>query len=395
MKLESLDQQRVRLGIVGFGAQGSTYGRFVAAGRIPSVEVTAVADIDSSRLKLAEELLPQARRFDSFAEMINSNSVDAVVISTPHYLHPEMAAVSLQQGIHTLVEKPVGVYAKQVEALNDVANRNPHARFAAMFNQRVNPLYQFLKEEIDSGALGELRRFTWNITNWWRPQGYFDQSDWRATWGGEGGGILVNQVPHQLDLLQWLFGLPKSVFSKVGYGLYRDIAVEDEVVAVFDYGDGVTGTVTTCTHDLVGTDRFEILLEQGKIAITDSRRVSIWRLTEPERELSRSFDKSRARQIFSGEFDAASHWEYSEHEFTSQWGDQHCQVIENFARGVLDGSPLVARGQEGIGGVRLANAIHLSSWLGREVATLGTEDEFLKLLNDRIVAEGKFGSRPS
>ena len=213
--------------------------------------------------------------------MLDSGDVDAVVTCVPHYLHPEMGIAALRHGIHALVEKPAGVYTKQVKELNAFAATNPELTFAIMFNQRNNPLYQRIKEIVDNGEIGAIRRTNWIITTWWRPQGYYDQSAWRATWGGEGGGVLVNQAPHQLDLWQWICGIPQSVYAKVAYGFRRNIAVEDEVTAVLDYGDGATGVFVTAVHDLVGTDRFEILGDKGKIVVEDSKTATVTRLTKP------------------------------------------------------------------------------------------------------------------
>ena len=218
--------------------------------------------------------------------MLESGDVDAVVTCVPHYLHPQMGIAALGRGIHALVEKPAGVYTKQVRELNACAATRPELTFAIMFNQRNNPLYRAIKDLVDSGAIGQIRHSSWLITTWWRPQGYYDQSSWRATWGGEGGGVLVNQAPHQLDLWQWICGVPQSVYAKVAYGFRRNIAVEDEVTALVDYGDGVTGVFVTATHDLVGTDRFEILGDSGKIVVENSLTATITRLRKPERELS-------------------------------------------------------------------------------------------------------------
>ena len=173
----------------------------------------------------------------------------------PPYVHPEMAIAALQRNIHALVEKLAGVYTKQVSELNAVAANKPELTFAMMFNQRMNPLCQSIKKIIDAGQIGDIRHISWIITTWWRPQGYYDQSAWRAAWGGEGGGILVNQAPHQLDLWQWICGMPQSVYAKVAFGFRRNISVEDEVTAVVDYGGGATGVLVAATHDLVGTDR--------------------------------------------------------------------------------------------------------------------------------------------
>jgi predicted dehydrogenase len=291
------------------------------------------------------------------------------------------------------VEKPAGVYSKQVAELNAVAAAHPQVTFALMFNQRSNPLYMRLKQIIDAGEIGDVLRSNWIITTWWRPQGYYDQSSWRATWGGEGGGVLVNQAPHQLDLWQWLCGVPKSVYAKAAFGFRRDIAVEDEVTALVDYGDGATGVFVTATHDLVGTDRLEILGTAGKIVVEGSKVATVTRLSKPERELSASMDMADVMKLFMGQSDTSSLYTQETIEFPSAWGTQHVDVLENFAGAILDGTPLIASGAEGITGVRLANAIHLSSWTGREVPLDFDEDEFLGELNARIEAEGKYAQR--
>ena len=300
--------------------------------------------------------------------MLESGHVDAIVTCVPHFLHPEMGIETLKRNIHALVEKPAGVYTKQVKELNEFAASKPELSFGIMFNQRNNPLYKKLKEIVDNGEIGKIRRTNWIITNWWRPQGYYNSSEWRATWGGEGGGVLVNQAPHQLDLWQWICGVPKSVYSKVAYGFRRDIAVEDEVTAVVDYGDGATGVFVTATHDIVGTDRFEILGDQGKIVVEDSKAATVTRLDKPEREISDSHGHGRRPQALHGRAEPRRVCTPPRSSSSSpSWGGQHAGVLENFAANILDGTPLLAPGSDGINGVRLANAIHLSSWTGKEV----------------------------
>jgi predicted dehydrogenase len=325
--------------------------------------------------------------------MLDSGDVDAVVTCVPHYLHPEMGIEALRRNIHALVEKPAGVYTKQVKELNAFAETKPELTFAIMFNQRNNPLYQKLKEIVDGGALGTIRHTSWIITTWWRPQGYYEQSAWRATWGGEGGGVLVNQAPHQLDLWQWICGIPQSVYAKVAYGFRRDIAVEDEVTAVVDYGDGATGVFITAVHDLVGTDRFEILGDNGKIVVDNSLTATVTWLKKPERELSEGMDMQDVMKLFTGQLNTENLYSSEVIEFESQWGAQHTGVMENFAANILDGTPLIAPGSDGINGVRLANAIHLSSWTGKAVSLDFDEDEYLAELNKRIREEGKFPMR--
>ncbi|MEO8907654.1 MAG: Gfo/Idh/MocA family oxidoreductase, partial [Microbacteriaceae bacterium] len=362
-------------------------------GLVPNMTLAAIVDIDEAKARVAAETYPAVPFFSDYIDLLDSGLVDAIVTTVPHYLHPEMGMAALSRGIHALLEKPAGVYTKQVAELNAYAASKPELTFGIMFNQRNNPLYKRLKEIVDNGEIGAIRRSNWIITNWWRPQGYYDQSAWRATWGGEGGGVLVNQAPHQLDLWQWICGVPEKVFSKVAYGFRRNIAVEDEVTAVADYGDGVTGVFVTATHDLVGTDRFEILGDAGKIVVENSKTATVTRLKKPERELSDSMDTDDVMKLFMGQLDAGELYTTEVVEFDSAWGAQHAGVLENFAANILDGTPLIAPGSDGIKGVRLANAIHLSSWLGTEVSLDFDEDEFLELLNARIRDEGKYPER--
>jgi predicted dehydrogenase len=385
--------EKVRLGIVGLGTQGSTYAQFLVEGLVPNMVLGAIADTDPAKAATAAERHPTVPFFADHVALLESGTVDAVVTTVPHYLHPQIGIDALSRDIHVLVEKPAGVYTKQVAELNAFAATKPRLTFAIMFNQRNNPLYRRLKQIVDAGEIGAIRRSNWIITTWWRPQGYYDQGAWRATWGGEGGGVLVNQAPHQLDLWQWICGVPKSVYAKVAYGFRRDIAVEDEVTVIADYGDGVTGVFVTATHDLVGTDRFEILGDNGKIVVDGSKTATVTRLKRPERELSESMSLADVSRIFAGELDSDAYFTTETIEFDSAWGGQHIGVLENFAANILNGTPLLAPGSDGIVGVRLANAIHLSSWLGTEIPLDFNEDRYLELLNERIRAEGQFPER--
>ena len=385
--------REVRLGIVGYGAQGSVYARMIAEGQVPGMALGAVADRNPQRRESVALEHPDTPRYASHEELIASGQVDAVVTTLPHYDHPAVAIAALDAGLHVLVEKPAAVYTKQVRELIEAAEAKPELTFAIMFNQRTNPLYRRIKEIVDAGEIGAIRRSTWTITTWWRPQGYYEQSAWRATWGGEGGGVLVNQAPHQLDLWQWICGVPKSVFAKAGFGFRRDIAVEDEVTAVADYGDGVTGVFITATHDLVGTDRLEILGDAGKVVVDGSSVATVTRLSKDEVDISASIAPEDVRKMFRGEMHLEQYQEVEEISFDSAWGSQHGEVLRNFAAHILDGEPLLAPGADGMHGVRLANAIHLSAWLGKEVPIDFDEDLYLAELNQRIRAEGTFAER--
>ena len=265
--------------------------------------IGAICDTDPAKAELAAAEYPDVPFYDDYIAMLDSGDVDAVVTCVPHYLHPEMGIDALSSATSTPSwrSRPASTPSRSGSSTRS-PRRKPELTFAIMFNQRNNPLYQRLKEIVDDGEIGSIRRTNWIITNWWRPQGYYDQSEWRATWGGEGGGVLVNQAPHQLDLWQWICGVPKSVYAKVAYGFRRDIAVEDEVTALVDYGNGATGRLrhrrrTTSS----GTDRFEILGDQGKIVVENSKTATVTRLKKPERELSDGMDMDDVMKLFMGE----------------------------------------------------------------------------------------------
>ena len=389
-----MTEKNVRLGIIGFGAQGTTYAGFIADGRVEGMSLGAICDIDAEKKALAAEKHPGVPFYEDYIAMLDSGDVDAVVTAVPHFDHPELTITAIGKGIHTLTEKPAGIYTTQVEEMNSFAAEHPETTFAIMFNQRTNPVYTDLKALIDSGELGALRHTSWIITSWWRPQGYYDQSEWRATWGGEGGGVLVNQAPHQLDLWQWLAGTPKKVFAKLAFGFQRDIATEDEVNAIVDFGEGVTGHFMTSTNDLVGTDRLEMLFDQGKVVVDKSSTVTITRLKQPERELSEQMSMQDVARLFRGELDSSEVYTTEEKTYESVWGKQHIDVLTNFAAHINHGTELIADGAEGINGVRLASGMQLSAWTGREIDLVDyPAEEYLAELNQRIEAEGKFHTR--
>lgn len=394
--------KKVRLGIIGLGQQGGFYtslltGKQISPSGMPQLnqvfdqlEVGAFCDIDPKKIKRVQELFPEIPVYSDYIEMLDSGNVDAIVTTVPHYLHPEMGIAALNRNIHTLLEKPAGVYTKQVHDVIKVAASKPELTFGVFFNQRMNPLYQRLKEIIDKGEIGNIRRTNWIITTWYRPQAYYDMSAWRATWKGEGGGVLVNQAPHQIDLLQWLCGMPKKVYSNIKYGYKRNIAVEDEVTALFDYENGATGVFITCTHDLMGTDRLEIFGDKGKIVVENSKIAQVTRLKKSEEKINA--ETSTLEQVFKlmtgGAMGQNSEMMETETiEFDSGWGAQHADILKNFAANIIDKTPLIAPGSDGVKGVRLANAIHLSSWLGKAVDIDFDEDVFLKKLNEHIAKE--------
>jgi UDP-N-acetyl-2-amino-2-deoxyglucuronate dehydrogenase len=385
--------ERVRLGIVGAAAQGTFYAELITQGRVPLMTVGAMSGRSPATGALIAERFPDVAFFTDATELMDSGAVDAVVTTVPHYLHPQLAIDGMRRGLHVLVEKPLGVYTKQVQQMLDVAAATPGVRLAAMFNQRANPLYARIKGILASGEIGDLRRATWIATNWFRPQSYYDSSPWRGTWGGEGGGVLVNQAAHQMDLWHWLCGAPRTVWSKVSFGFAHNIDVEDDVTAVFDYGRAGTGVFITGTHDMMGTDRLEILADAGKIVVDDSRVATIHRLKRPMQEYSRTMDAAAIQRLVRQDLDWSQYRTTELIDAHAPHGTDHCAVLENFARAILYDEPLLAPAGEGMGAVRLSNAILLSAWQGRKVPYDFDDDEFLAELNQRVAQEGRFPLR--
>lgn len=378
--------ENVRYGVIGIGNMGTSHSGWLAGGKIPGATLTAVCDIDEKRRAWAKENLPEVAVFEDYKELLDSSLVDAVIIAVPHYLHPEMAIESLKRNINTMVEKPAGVYASQIREMNAEAEKHPDVKFAMMFNQRTNPLYQKVKEILDAGTIGELRRVTWIITSWWRTQKYYDSSAWRATWAGEGGGVLVNQAPHQLDLLQWLCGMPSLMEAHLKYGSHRDITVEDDVTAYFEYPNGATGTFITCTHDALGTDRLEIHGDNGKIIITDSKCVTVKKMDKPEDVWNHELDFRQMLALVKGQTQQKLYTEET-FECPENWDQQHIDVLINFTNAIAKGEKLIAPGAEGIKAVEIANAMFLSDWLGHAV-TIPVDDElFYEKLQEKVQEE--------
>ncbi|MBD2860937.1 MULTISPECIES: Gfo/Idh/MocA family protein [Paenibacillus] len=364
---------RVRIGIVGIGNMGTAHARYVSGGEINGAELAAVCDISADRLRWAKEQFGEAlHTFESVDAMLDSGTVDAILICNLHFDHPSTAMKAFARGIHVLCEKPAGVYTKQVREMNEAAAASG-VKFAMMFNQRTIPLYKKLKDLIDSGELGEIRRTNWIITNWYRSQSYYDSGKWRATWAGEGGGVLLNQCPHQLDLWQWTVGmLPSRVRAFCSFGKYRDIEVEDEVTAYVEYPNGATGVFITTTAEAPGTNRLEVTGERGKIVIEDGK-LTFWRLRVSEPEFN---------QTFKGAFGQPECWKCDVPVSTDS--KAHKAITQNWVDSIRTGVNLIAPGEEGIRGLTLSNAMYLSAWTDGWVELPLDEDRFHELLQERI-----------
>lgn len=362
---------KVRLGIIGAGNMGSGHIQNILAGKTPLIELTAVADRREDRRQWVKDTVAgDVRVFQEGDELIDSGICDAVLIAVPHYQHPVLAVRAFEAKLHVMCEKPAGVYTKAVKEMNEAAEKSGRV-FGMMFNQRTNCLYRKMHEMVTGGELGNIKRVNWIITDWYRTQIYYDSGDWRATWEGEGGGVLLNQCPHQLDLLQWICGLPKTVQAFCHEGKWHDIEVEDDVTAYMEFENGATGVFITTTGDAPGTNRFEVSGELGKL-VCENDTLKFWKLAQNEREFCLTakggFDKPECTEI-----DVETDGENL----------QHVGVLNAFAGKILNGTPLVADGSEGIRGLTLSNAMHLSSWLKQPVELPLDEELFLQELDKR------------
>lgn len=334
----------VRMGILGVGSMGSNHARMIREGRVPGMVLGGVCDRKSEAMQSFSEV----SQFRDPGEMFASGLVDAVLIATPHYDHTPLGIAALEAGMHVLVEKPISVHKADAGKLIAAYDPAKGKVFAAMFNQRTDPRYRKLKSMIESGELGEVRRIHWAITDWFRSESYYRSGGWRATWGGEGGGVLLNQCPHQLDLWQWLFGMPSAVTAICQNGRFHDIEVEDAVTALLEYESGTTGVFTTTTGEAPGENRLSIATDRGLIVVGKSGLH--FRRTESSVQ---EFIKTTP-----GRFEGPPVWEI-EIPVIGQ-GEQHLGILKNFVQAIRGEADLLAPAADGIQSVELANAMILS-----------------------------------
>lgn len=365
---------KIRLGMIGIGNMGSAHANNLKAGKCPEIELVAIADNNPERLAWAKEqgFGEQVHYFESAEEMLDSGLIDSCLVAIPHYEHATYAIKCMQRGIHVMVEKPAGVYTKQAREMNEEAEKHPDVVFGMMFNQRTNCVYRKLRELVKSGDYGQIRRTNWIITDWYRPQCYYDSGNWRATWSGEGGGVLLNQCPHQLDLWQWICGMPIKVDAHMQFGKWHDIEVEDDVTTYVEYENGATGVFITTTGDAQGSNRFEIQMDKAKFVVEhDKLMMTEYEMTEQEwsKTATDPFSTVPAK-TFEVETDGEN--------------PQHPGVLNAWADAILHSGKLVAEGKEGIYGLTLSNAMHLSAFLGRPVEIPFDEELYYEELMKRV-----------
>lgn len=341
--MKKATKAKVRIGIIGIGGMGSSHAKMLLANKIPDAVLAAVCDIDPKRF----EAFPDTPHWTDSNALLKAGVVDAVIIATPHYGHTTIGIAALKAGLHVLVEKPISVHKADAQRLIDT-KRNKNQVFAAMFNQRTDPRYRWIKQHLDSGDFGRINRINWIITDWFRSQAYYDNGAWRATWAGEGGGVLLNQCPHQLDLWYWMFGMPTSIRAFCQRGRFHDIEVEDDVTAYMQYANGANGVFITTTGEAPGTNRLAVSTENARI-IVDGMTITIDRNLVPITTYSHTTKESFVCPETIKETVT----------FKNN-GEQHLGIITNFAATIRGEAKLIAPAVEGINSVELANAMILS-----------------------------------
>ena len=367
--------QKVRLGIIGYGKMGSGHAAQILSAKIPRLTLTAVAVNSLAR----RPTLSGVKVFSNPTTLLKSGLVDAVLIATPHPSHAPLALAALKAGLHVLLEKPIAVHKAEALRLMAAARRRPQQVFGAVFNQRTNPYFRKIRDLVRGGSFGTVRRINWTITNWFRPEAYYQSSDWRATWAGEGGGVLLNQCPHNLDLLQWMTGMPARVRAHCHFGRYHDIEVEDDVSAYLEYKDGAHAVFIASTGEAPGTNRLEIAADGGRI-VCEHDMLQLVRNAVPAPVFSRT---SREYFLAPGTTE--------EKIMGLGLGGQHSEILTNFTAAILDGVPLIAPAVEGIHSLELANAMLLSAWTDQTVELPLNAALYEKWLRRKIAAGRKPG----
>lgn len=364
----------IRVGIIGTGNMGSNHLKRFMEGKIKNAKVTALCDINRERMyRFKDQLDEDVQYYENASDLIHSGNVDGVIIATPHYDHPVIAIEAFNAGLHVLCEKPAGVYTKNVREMNEAAKKSGKA-FQVNFVLRTEDAFKKIKEMMDHNELGKIKRIVWIITDWYRTQGYYNSGTWRATWAGEGGGTLLNQNPHQLDLLQWIGGMPKRVRASCYCGKNRDIEVEDEATAYFEYENGAVGLYMTSVSEFPGTNRLEIAGDRGKL-VYENDKITFYRTTVSEEEYNKDLTRT---------FGAIPMWKCDVEYTTEDPEDRLPKMINNWVDAALNGTELIAPGEEGINSLLISNAIYLSSWNDNWVEIPFDEDEFYDKLQERI-----------
>ena len=374
-------QNKIRFAVVGVGNIGSAHAATLYGGKVKGAVLAALCDVSDAVKARCAESYPDVPFYSDVEDLLSSD-VDAVIISVPHPMHAKLAIRAFEKGKHVLTEKPMDIALSRGRQMAEAAQKSGRL-FGIMFNQRTGNLFQKARELVQSGALGQLKRSVWIITNWYRTQAYYDSGAWRATWNGEGGGVLMNQCPHQLDLWQWICGMPVSVTAFCEEGKYHRIEVEDNATILAKFQNGADGVFITTTGEYPGTNRLEISGSLGKLVL-ENGSLKWWHLGQDERQYCFEAGESTPKP------------ELTCTEFTQEKINGHCAILQNFTNALRFGEPLLAPGVDGLNQLAIQNAAYLSAWKGCTVHLPFDDGEYDALLGARQASAAKphTGSTP-
>ncbi len=371
--------EQIKVGIIGIGNMGSAHARNMH--QVKTAKLTAVCDINPKAFdRISEEIRKDITCYESTAEFFAKSGCQLVIIAVPHYAHPDLAIAAMNAGMNFIVEKPICVHKADAERLLAECAKHPELAKACMFNQRTRNAHKKIKQLIEDGHLGKINRINWIITDWFRAQSYYDSGDWRASWRGEGGGVLTNQCPHQLDLWQWLFGMPDMVSAHVHYGKFHDIEVEDYVNAYMEYKNGATGNFITTTGEAPGTNRLEIAAERGRLIFENGK------ITFKRNEI----ESTQFIRENNGGFGVPECWDCEIPYFPDSADRvEHMRVLANVIDHIQNKAELVSPVEEGINGVELGNAMMLSDWTKGPVTLPIDSKQHLGFL-EKLIATSRY-----
>ena len=364
----------MKTAIIGVGNMGSTYARMIMNKEIEGLELAAITRVKGiyreMLLGAIEAGLPVFESADLLLEAVEKGELklDAVIVATPHYAHEKITVRALRAGLHVLCDKPSGVYSRQARLMNEASAESGKV-YGMIFHQRTFPIYRKIHELVHSKTYGELKRVNWIVTNWYRPNLYYSSSPWRATWKQDGGGVLLNQCPHNLDLLQWICGMPVKVQGFCKEGHFHDIEVEDDATAYFEWENGASGVFITSTGEAPGVNRLEISLDEAMI-ICENGELRIGEITQ-ELGMKEAEYRRTSTDLFRK---IGGTWKSitppsQEHPYQD--------VLQAFADETAGKGTCIAPGTDGWKSLMMINAIYLSSWENRMITIPkpGTEEE--------------------
>lgn len=375
---------KIRVAVIGIGRMGSIHARNLKIGNIKGAVLAAVCDILDLPIEKFKRKYKNVPSYKDYKEMIEKESIDAVIVATQHYFHGNIVKYCMEKGKHVLCEKPLSVTAEEAISVIEESKRYPNLIKAIMWNQRTNPIHKRARDLIKSGAIGNIIRINYIVTDWYRSQAYYNQGGWRACLWGEGGGTLINQCVHQLDLLQWIVGLPINVEAKM-FTIGRNITVENDVIALFGYKDDVYCQFSASTHELRGTNRLEISCDKGRIVI-ENRKMKVYTYQKPESEVNRStksgygFVKRKTnRYNYNLKF---------AFRLVRDFGEQ-ASIIRNFINTIRKKETLISPLEDGLSAVEMVNAVYLSAWEEKTYAIPIDSKYYSKVLEKKIECERK------